>query len=615
MRCARARSGCDRPRRAALPSWRACTGARVTAFVQPGDMALAAALLPPLTPARLKVAAAGAVELLALGDADALLVAHGARAADGNVCLAWIAREQAERAQALMEGCGLTAAALAPLPLWLPRTPDGWTLMQGDDWVALRAGSDHVEIHAIARADVPSGDVSRADTGAMDSVGGHAAGADKPGVGASGAYIPGVQALLRALETARPARIVWIGGIPPWWPHDMPAEQGREIEAGADVAPGWNVALARRASAVAGSWRGAIKWAAIAATVWIGGLQLQAWRLEHGVAELRAHVHDRVQQAFPALARVTDPLRRSASSCKAVPGNRSSRSCWARPPSIWPSPPAKWPACAMRTARWMWRWRPARAVTRRRKGHAGLDQGGGQGRRIRRAASRRLAPAPRAAAGRGTREPLMSFAFRPLAAAPFAAGRKRIADWRARAGNYWLGLAPRERRMLAGCALLALAALCWLALIEPALARAERARRTDAPARFEHRAGNIAGQRASRASRARPGDGSVAAPWPGADRFAGRRDGARPGWPLAPEPGGRAGRTLAALAADAAWASVAATGPDRLAPHRCARRRRVQAYRHGAGSTGQGRRVANRDVASGSVPRIDRVVPATRNER
>ena len=59
----------------------------------------------------------------------------------------------------------------------------------------------------------------------------------------------------------------------------MPAEQGREIEAGADVAPGWNVALARRASAVAGSWRGAIKWAAIAATVWIGGLQLQAWRL------------------------------------------------------------------------------------------------------------------------------------------------------------------------------------------------------------------------------------------------------------------------------------------------------------------------------------------------
>ena len=63
---------------------------------------------------------------------------------------------------------------------------------------------------------------SRADTGAMDSVGGHAAGADKPGVGASGADIPGVQALLRALETARPARIVWIGGIPPGGPMTCP---------------------------------------------------------------------------------------------------------------------------------------------------------------------------------------------------------------------------------------------------------------------------------------------------------------------------------------------------------------------------------------------------------
>ena len=153
----------------------------------------------------------------------------------------------------------------------------------------------------------------------MDSVGGHAAGADKPGVGSSGADIPGVQALLRALETARPARIVWIGGIPPWWPHDVPAEQGREIEAGADVAPGWNVTLVRRASAVAGSWRGAIKWAAIAATVWIGGLQLQAWR-RRGAAELRAHVHGRVQQAFPALARVTDPLRQVRQQLQGGPG-------------------------------------------------------------------------------------------------------------------------------------------------------------------------------------------------------------------------------------------------------------------------------------------------------
>ena len=99
----------------------------------------------------------------------------------------------------------------------------------------------------------------------------------------------------------------------------MPAEQGREIEAGADVAPGWNVALARRASAVAGSWRGAIKWppspprcGSAACSCRHGG--------ERGVAELRAHVHGRVQQAFPALARVTDPLRQVRQQLQGGPG-------------------------------------------------------------------------------------------------------------------------------------------------------------------------------------------------------------------------------------------------------------------------------------------------------
>ena len=548
-------------------------------------MALAAAPLPPLTPARLKVAAAGAVELLALGDADALLVAHGARAADGNVCLAWIAREQAERAQALIEGCGLTAAALAPLPLWLPRTPDGWTLMQGDDWVALRAGSDHVEIHAIARTDMPSGDVSRADTGAMDSVGGHAAGADKPGVGSSGADIPGVQALLRALETARPARIVWIGGIPPWWPHDVPAEQGREIEAGADVAPGWNVTLVRRASAVAGSWRGAIKWAAIAATVWIGGLQLQAWRLERGAAELRAHVHGRVQQAFPALARVTDPLRQVRQQLQGGPGQ--SEFAFLLGAATQHLAFATGEVAGLRYADGALDVEMAPGA-RRDPAPEGARQTGSR-RRPRTAYPSSPKPAAGACAARRrrARHPRAAHELRvPAPGGGAVRGRAQAHRGLARARRELLARTGAARaRMLAGCALLALAALCWLSLIEPALARAERARAELTRLRGEHRAGNIAGQRASRANRARPGDGSVAAPRPGAGRLASRRDGARPGWPLAPEPGGRAGRTLAALAADAAWASVAAAGPDRLAPHRCARRR-VQAGRHGAGSTG-----------------------------
>lgn len=70
----------------------------------------------------------------------------------------------------------------------------------------------------------------------------------------------------------------------------------------------------------------------------------------------------------------------------------------------------------------------------------------------------------------------MSFAFRPLTAAPLAAWRVRFAARRARVDAAWIAMAPRERRMVALCVAAVLAALCWLLLIEPALARVERAR-------------------------------------------------------------------------------------------------------------------------------------------
>lgn len=253
-------------------------GARVTAYVHPEDMALASANLPPLTPARLKIAAAGAVEPLALGDPDALLIAHGLRSADGEVSLAWISREQAAQAQALIECNGLVAATLAPAPLWLPRTPEGWTLSQLDDCVLLRAGQDQASAHAIARAD-------------------------------AAADAPGVPALLRELAAGAPASTVWIGETPVWWPPDRAVVQGREFDGGVDEASAWGLPLARRGRGDSPSWRGPLMWAAIAAAVWIGGLQLHAGRLERAAGELRAQVHERVKQVFPAVTAVTDPLR------------------------------------------------------------------------------------------------------------------------------------------------------------------------------------------------------------------------------------------------------------------------------------------------------------------
>ena len=287
-----------------------------------------------------------------------------------------------------MEGCGLTAAALAPLPLWLPRT------RQLDLDAGRRLGSAARRLRSRgdpcdrARGRAFRG-CSRADTGAMDSVGGHAAGADKPG--ASGADIPGVQALLRALETARPARIVWIGGIPPWWPHDMPAEQGREIEAGADVAPGW---LPR------GGRGGVIKWAAIAATV-----------------DRRPAVAGMVNAASPNCARtcmavatgVPSPLARVTDLAPGPPAARRSRAIGVF--LLGASAFATGGGGAMRTARWMWRWRPAR---RDRRPEGGTPDW------IKAAAKDGVSVEPQAAAGLRARRhrarhprAAASFAFRP----------------------------------------------------------------------------------------------------------------------------------------------------------------------------------------------------------
>ena len=302
---------------------------------------------------------------------------------------------------------------------------------------------------------------------------------------------------------------------------------------------------------------------------------------ERGAAELRARAWP-CATGVPPLARVTDPLRQVRQQLQGGPGQ--SEFAFLLGAATQHLAFATGEVAGLRYADGALDVEMAPGARRDPAPEGARRTGSRRRPRTAYPSSRRLAPAPRAAAAAPASRSRASRSG--LAAAPFAAGRKRIADWRARAGNYWLGLAPRERAH-AGRLRLAGAGRAVLAVADRAGAgqgRA-RARRTDAPARLEHRAGNIAGQRASRANRARPGDGSVAAPRPGAGRLAGRRDGARPGWPLAPEPGGRAGRTLAALAADAAWASVAAAGPDRLAPHRCARRR-VQAGRHGAGSTG-----------------------------
>ena len=206
-------------------------------------------------------------------------------------------------------------------------------------------------------------------------------------------------------------------------------------------------------------------------------------------------MHGRVQQAFPALARVTDPLRQVRQQLQGGPGQSEFAFLLGAATQhlafatgevaglryadgaldVEMAPGARRdpaPEGARRTGS---RRRPRTAYPSSRKPAAGACAARRHRARHPRAAHELRVPAPGGGAVRGRAQ-----AHRGLA----------------RARRVWLGLAPRER-MLAGCALLALAALCWLALIEPALARAERARAELTRLRGEHRAGNIAGQRAS----------------------------------------------------------------------------------------------------------------------
>lgn len=72
------------------------------------------------------------------GEPDTLRIGHGARDADGWVAVAWVDAQAAADAQSLLSANGLSLAAFAPTPLWLPETASGWTLYCLDGYLVAR---------------------------------------------------------------------------------------------------------------------------------------------------------------------------------------------------------------------------------------------------------------------------------------------------------------------------------------------------------------------------------------------------------------------------------------------------------------------------------------------
>lgn len=93
---------------------------QVQAILHPGDAIVVTLNLPPLPTKRLSAAVQSSVEPMALSDVSDLCIAHGPRAADGGVCVAWADRTTLLQAWRQLETLGLRVNALVPFSLAVP---------------------------------------------------------------------------------------------------------------------------------------------------------------------------------------------------------------------------------------------------------------------------------------------------------------------------------------------------------------------------------------------------------------------------------------------------------------------------------------------------------------
>ncbi|GAA4343182.1 hypothetical protein GCM10023144_45830 [Pigmentiphaga soli] len=257
---------------------------RIEAILHPGDAILASVTVPPLPPHRMDAAVAGAIEPMLLGDIEQLAVAHGPRAADGTMAVAWGVREALAGGLRQLADCGLAADALLPAPFALPLADGGWTALVRGGQIVVRTGPQSGYCWAI-------------DPLAAD--------ADEPAAAA----------LRLAAEQENPPSIAWVGAPPPGWtaPAGVAASGLDGAQRWRGTAPAWSLALpALRPRRQGGSrWKRPLAWSAAAAAVWILGLNVQAWRLEREERALRQQMAGQVKAAFPDIPVIVDPLRQA----------------------------------------------------------------------------------------------------------------------------------------------------------------------------------------------------------------------------------------------------------------------------------------------------------------
>lgn len=262
-------------------------GARIEAFLHPSDLTLTTVWLPPLPAAKMRVAVVGLADPLILGDPDSVIIAHGRRDDEGNLTIAWVDRAVAEAAQEICRRCGVTLRSLIPSPFFLPITVAGWTAWEIDGYAVVRIDADRGFIQPVPVEPLNTSDVLSA----------------------------GSTSFIARVMQATPSTITWVGkNLPSWWPANSAIASSviAPEQCWAVLPPSWTLPLLNSGDrGAAPNWSRPLLYCAAAALAWLVGLNLYAARLQHAGETLEQQLNRRVQDVFPALAIVVDPLRQA----------------------------------------------------------------------------------------------------------------------------------------------------------------------------------------------------------------------------------------------------------------------------------------------------------------
>ncbi|KPW21342.1 proteinral secretion pathway protein GspL [Pseudomonas cannabina pv. alisalensis] len=236
----------------------------VEAFLHPLDSLLADIELAPLSALHTKAAAVLAAQGLVLGDTEQVHIACSARQLDGRVQIGWLPKADLRRLMELLNPRHFSLHGLFPAPYALPVPAAGHVsvCLVDEHWL-LRYSAASATVQPRLAEDL-----------------------DEP--------------LTRGLEPA--------------WPGE-----GDSCLSGAS--PGWSLHGGMASVARSkGNRVGALACCALAVGVWVAGLNLYAAREAEQGQQLKARMTQRVQQAFPQLPIILNPLQQARQQVAALTG-------------------------------------------------------------------------------------------------------------------------------------------------------------------------------------------------------------------------------------------------------------------------------------------------------